>query len=87
MPISQGAVSVGTAATQLNQPRNMPGIVHITNLDNTDVVYVGGAGVTTTTGHGINKSGEIDIQLFADQVLYAISTKTGHSVTWLHVTP
>jgi hypothetical protein len=87
MSITQGQVAVGTAVSQLNSPQSMPGIVHITNKDNTDTVFVGGLGVTTSTGHGILKSGSIDIQIFAGQVLYAISTKSGHNVSWLHVTP
>jgi hypothetical protein len=87
MAITQGQAAVGTAAVQLNNPQSMPGVVHITNRDNTDTVFVGGADVTTSTGHGILKSDLIDIQIFAGQVLYAISTKVGHDVSWLHVTP
>lgn len=87
MSITQGQVAVGTAAVQLNNPQAMPGIVHITNQDNTDTVFVGRAAVTTSNGHGILKSDSIDLQIFADQVLYAISTKGGHTVSWLHITP
>ena len=87
MGITQGQSAVGTAAVQLNNPQAMPGVVHITNQDNTDQVFVGGAGVTTSTGHGILKSDSVDIQIFAGQVLYAVSTKSGHNVSWLHVTP
>ena len=87
MAITQGQAAVGTAAVQLNDPQSMPGIVHITNKDNTDTIFVGGVDVTTSTGHGILKSEQIDIQIYSEQVLYAISTKTGHNVSWLHVTP
>ncbi len=87
MSITQGQVSVGTAASQLNSPQAMPGIVHITNQDNTDTVFVGGLGVTSATGYGILKSDHIDVQIFAEQVLYAISSKPGHTVSWLHITP
>ncbi len=87
MSITQGQVSVGTAASQLNNPQAMPGIVHITNQDNTDTVFVGGLGVTSATGYGILKSDHIDVQIFAEQVLYAVSSKPGHTVSWLHITP
>jgi len=87
MAITQGQVAVGTAVAQLNSPQSMPGVVHISNQDNTTTVFVGGSAVTTSTGHGILKSDSIDIQIFAEQVLYAISTKGGHNVSWLHVTP
>jgi hypothetical protein len=87
MSITQGQAAVGTAAVQLNNPQSMPGIVHITNQDNTATVFVGGADVTTSTDHGILKSGQIDIQIYPEQVLYAISTQSGHTVSWLHITP
>ena len=87
MPIYQGQVSVGTAASVLNTTASNPGTLHITNQDNTDTVYVGGLGVTTTTGHGILKSDSIDLQCYAGQQFYVISTKSGHNVSWVLVTP
>ena len=87
MGITQNNVAVGTAAVPLNAPQVMPGIVHITNLDNTDTVFVGGSAVTTSSGHGIEKSANIDLNVYPLQVLYAISTKTGHNVSWVHITP
>lgn len=87
MAIYQGQVSVGTAATILNPSQAQPGLIHIVNQDNTDTVYVGGLGVTTSTGHGIPKSGDVELAIYANQTIYAISTKSGHTVTWLHITP
>lgn len=87
MGITQNNVAVGTAAVALNAPQVMPGVVHITNLDNTDTVFVGGSAVTTSSGHGIEKSANIDLNVYPLQVLYAISTKTGHNVSWVHITP
>jgi hypothetical protein len=87
MAITQGQTSVGTAATVINTSQQNPGFLHVTNLDNTDTVYVGGAGVTTANGHGIMKSDSIDLQCYAAQVFYAVSTKAGHNIAWIHVTP
>ena len=87
MAITQGQASVGLTPVQLNLPQAMPGMVHITNQDNTDTVFVGNGTVTTSTGHGILKSDHIDIQIYPDQVLYAVSSKTGHTVSWLHICP
>lgn len=87
MGITQGQVSVGTAAVVVNLAQANPGFLHITNQDNTDTVYVGGAAVTTTTGHGILKSDSVDLQCYAGQVFYAISTKAGHTISWVHITP
>jgi hypothetical protein len=87
MPITQGQTTVGTAAVVINTAQANHGFLHITNQDNTDTVYVGGAGITTTTGHGILKSDSIDLQCYANQVFYAISTKAGHTISWVHITP
>lgn len=87
MAITQGQTSVGTAAAVINTAQATPGFLHITNLDNTDTVYVGGAGVTTANGHGILKSNSIDLQCYAEQVFYAVSSKAGHSIAWILVTP
>jgi hypothetical protein len=87
MAVYQGQASVGTVATVLNSSRAQPGVIHIVNQDNTDTVYVGGEAITTSTGHGIPKSGDVELTIYADTVIYAISTKTGHTVTWLHITP
>ena len=87
MGITQNNVQVGTAVVQLNNPQVMPGIVHITNLDNTDTVFVGGSAVTTSSGHGIEKSAHIDLNVYPLQVLYAVSSQSNHSVSWVHITP
>ena len=87
MAVYQGQASVGTVATVLNPSRAQPGVIHIVNQDNTDTVYVGGQAITTSTGHGIPKSGDVDLTIYADTVIYAISSKTGHTVSWLHITP
>ena len=35
----------------------------------------------------ILKSDSIDLQCYAGQVFYAISTKAGHTISWIHITP
>lgn len=87
MAVYQGQASVGTVATVLNPSRAQPGVIHIVNQDNTDTVYVGGSALTTSTGHGIPKSGDVELTIYADTVIYAISNKNGHTVSWLHIVP
>lgn len=87
MAITQGSATVGTVATQLNSAQAMPGILYVSNLDNTDTVYLGGAAVTIGQGQMLMKSNETDIHIFPEQVIYAVSSKTGHHVSWLHITP
>jgi len=87
MAITQGSATVGTVATQLNSAQAMPGMLHVSNLDNTDTIYLGGAAVTVGHGQVLKKSDETDINIFSEQVIYAVSTKAGHHVSWLHITP
>lgn len=81
--ISSGQVSVGTAATMIDATAQMPFKLSVHNNDNTDSVYLGGAGVTTTTGITLAKSERIEFNMFPGEVLYAVSTKTGHNISWL----
>jgi hypothetical protein len=87
MPITNGSISVGTAATLVSHAGVNPGTLHISNLDNTDTVFVGGATVTTTTGHALPKSASEDFDIYPSQSFYAISTKSGHSVSFTLITP
>ena len=87
MPITAGSVAVGTVATQLNTSYSMPGVLHVSNLDNTDTVFIGGATVTINNGHALQKSSSEDFTVPPSQSFYAVSSKTGHSVSFLYVTP
>jgi len=86
MPLTSGSAAVGTVATPLNTSSANPSLLHVQNLDNTDTIYLGGATVGVNFGAGIAKSEEHDFTLFPGQVMYAISSKAGHSICWLHQT-
>ena len=83
MPISSGRVSVGTAATEIPETCVMPFTLQVHNDDNTDEVFIGGPDVTTTTGMQLNKLENIRIDLNPLDRLYAISTKTGHNISYV----
>jgi hypothetical protein len=83
MTISSGTASVGTAATAIDATAPMPFRLMIHNNDNTDSVYVGGDAVTTSTGMVVKKLEHIDFVMYPGEVLYAVSTKDGHSISWL----
>ena len=87
MPVYQGQVAVGTVAVALNPSRAQPGVIHIVNQDNTDTLYVGSADITTSTGHAIPRGGDVEFLIYASTTIYAISSKTGHSVSWMHIIP
>ncbi len=86
MALSSGTVSVGTAATQVNGASANPIKLHISNNDNTDAVYLGGEAVTTTSGLILAKLERIDFDLNPGERIYAVSTKVGHTITWISQT-
>jgi len=87
MPITNGSIAVGTAAILVSHAGVNPGTLHISNLDNTDTVFVGGATVTTTTGHALPKSASEDFVIYPGESMYAVSSKSGHSVSFTLITP
>ena len=87
MPINNGLVAVGTAATLISHAGVNPGQLHVSNLDNTDTIFVGGATVVVNAGHALPKSASEDFDIYPGQSMYAVSTKTGHSVAFTLITP
>ena len=87
MSIISNQVAVGTAATAITTPFQMEGHVHVHNVDNTDTVYLGASSVTTTNGFAILKGETVDLRMPAGDVLYAVSTKSGHTIAILNTRP
>jgi hypothetical protein len=84
--ISSGSDSVGTAATLVDGTSNSSFRLVIHNNDNSDAIYLGGSTVGTATGYQLQKLESIDLLLSAGSELYAVSGKTGHSISWLKIT-
>ena len=87
MPITNGSVSVGTAATLVTHGAVNPSHLHLSNLDNTDTIFLGGATVAVNAGHTIPKNASEDFVIYPGQSMYAVSSKTGHSVAFTLITP
>ena len=83
MPIQTGQVSVGTTATRILGANGNFGHVILHNDDNTDTVYIGGTGVTTTTGLRLSKLEHHDFDIMPATELYAVSSKSGHVVSYM----
>lgn len=83
MPVGGGQVTVGTTATEIPETCVMPFALQIHNDDNTDKVYIGGPGVTTTTGMRLNKLESIRLELSPLDRVYAVSSKTGHTISYV----
>ena len=88
MAFYSGQTSVGTAATLIdgvliNAAGGNPYRLHLHNIDNTDAVFIGGSEVTTTTGFKLDKGVILPLTVSPADRLYAVSTKSGHVITWL----
>jgi hypothetical protein len=83
MAITTGHTSVGLTATIIDGTSNSDFRLTIHNADNTAKVYVGGPGVTTANGLGIEKLTTMQFDMYASQEMYAVSNKTGHIIHWM----
>ncbi len=83
MAISSGSMTVGTVASLIDGTNvsNFRLIVH--NNDNTDAVYLGGSDVTTTDGLLLDKGQFIQFEMNPLDSIYAVSGKTGHTISYL----
>jgi len=81
--IDSGNVTVGTVATQIDGNHQDPSTIYIHNNDNTDDLLVGGSDVTSSTGLRLKKEETLRIDLNPLEEVYVVSTKTGHSVSYM----
>jgi|APGre2960657404_1045060.scaffolds.fasta_scaffold78731_2 hypothetical protein len=88
MAFYSGQTSIGTAATVIDgvligANGGNPYRLMIHNNDNTDAVYVGGSAVTITDGLKLDKGVMLQLTVSPTDLLYAVSTKNGHIISWL----
>ena len=88
MAFYSGQTSVGTAATivdgvLLGEYAGNPYRLIIHNNDNTDAVYLGGSAVSTSTGLMLDKGVMVQLTVSPTDLLYAVSGKAGHIISWL----
>lgn len=86
MALASGTVAIGTAALQVNGASANPIKLHISNMDNTDTVYLGAEGVTVGSGLALAKLERIFFDLNPGERIFAVSSKTGHTLTWISQT-
>ncbi len=86
MALASGTVAVGTAALQVNGASANPTKLHISNMDNTDTVYLGAEGVTVGSGLALAKLERIFFDLNPGERIFAVSSKIGHTLTWISQT-
>jgi hypothetical protein len=84
MALITGHTAVGTAAVKIAGNYGYATTLHIHLSDNTDNVYIGPQGVTTSNGLKLQKLAHVDIQLAQNDAMYAVASATGpFTITWL----
>lgn len=84
--ITNGQVAIGTVAVAIDGVWTNPSRITIHNADNTQSIFIGGSGVLPTTGLTIEKLQTLQFDLEPLEQIYAVSTKTNHSIHWLRQT-
>ena len=84
--LHSGRNSIGTAATPIDGIYQGYANLTIHNDDNTDAVYIGGPGVTPATGLTLQKEQTIQFEISPLEQLFAVSTKAGHTISFLRQT-
>lgn len=84
--ITSGQTSIGTAATAIDGASTNSTRLTIHNNDNSDALYIGNSNVTTTTGLQLLKLESYQFELAPLEQVYAVSTKEGHTISWMRQT-
>lgn len=84
--ISNGQVAIGTVATPIDGVWQNPSLITIHNNDNSTDIFLGGTGVTTTNGLLLLKEESYQFQLQPLEQIYCVSTKLGHTISWMRQT-
>lgn len=86
MAVSSGQILVSTTATIIDGISTNPTRLHIHNMDNTKVLFIGNKDVTITTGLGLEKLDSLELIVHPGESIYAISETGTHLVSWLRQT-
>lgn len=84
--LHSGRNSIGTVATPIDGLYNGYANLTIHNDDNTDAVYIGGSPVTPATGLTLAKEQTLQFEISPLEQLHAVSTKAGHTISFLRQT-
>ncbi len=81
--ITNGRLAIGTVAVPIDGVHNQPSHIIIHNDDSTQSVFLGGPDVTSLTGLTIEKLESLQFDLGPLEQIYAVSTKTNHTISWI----
>ena len=83
MAITSGRQVIGTTRQIVDGVSPNPSRLHIHNMDNTDAIYIGNESVTTANGFVLFKHDSVELQCYASEHVYVISTKGNHAISFL----
>lgn len=81
--ITNGTLTVGTAAIRIDGRAAGSVLLILHNNDNTDALYIGDESVTTSNGIALAKLERIQMVLHPLEQIYVVSSKNGHTLSWL----
>lgn len=86
MAITSGQQTINSVRQLVDGISPNPSRLHIHNLDNTKVLFIGSDSVTIANGLGLQKLDSIELILNAGESVYAISETGSHLISWLRQT-
>lgn len=84
--ISNGQVSIGTVATAIDGVWTNPSRITIHNNDNSTNIYLGDQNVTSSNGLLLLKEQSYQFDLQPLEQIWVVSTKLGHTISWMRQT-
>lgn len=81
--ITNGTLTVGTTPTRIDGRASGSVLLILHNNDNTDALYIGDESVTTSNGVALAKLERIQMVLHPLEQIYVVSSKNGHTLSWL----
>ena len=81
--VTTGHALIGLTPSVVDGTFNSEFRLTIHNMDNTDTVWIGNETVTVNDGLGIAKGQFIQIEMKPGDFIYAVSSKTGHEISWM----
>jgi nitrous oxidase accessory protein NosD len=81
--ITTGQITAGTARVHIDGSSVSDWRLHIHNMDTTDSVFIGNESVTTSNGFVLFKQDSVELQCYASEQVYVISSKGNHAISFL----
>lgn len=81
--ITNGQASIGLTATAIDGVSTTESRITIHNNDNATDIWIGGPGVTPQNGLLLLKEESYQFNLMPLELIYAVSTKAGHIISWM----